>query len=84
MPGRLRKKIGERHASERISGGRARVSRKKTPLADFLEKEIRTDDGVFTFEGREAMREVVDYLDDILRLSHWLKAPRLAEGSEIG
>ena len=84
MPGRIRKKADERRASDRISGGRALVSRKKPSLAEFLEKEIRTDDGAYTFEGREALREVVDHLDEILRLGLPERIVSVLKGTQIG
>jgi hypothetical protein len=83
MPGRFRKKADERYASERISGGRARVSLKKPPLPEFLEKEIRTDDGAYTFEGREALREVVDHLGEILRLGLPERTVSVLKGTQI-
>ncbi|MEE9240612.1 MAG: phage terminase large subunit family protein [bacterium] len=84
MPGRRKGRFGERPAVERISGGHARISRVKPSLAGFLEKEIRTDGGAYTFEGREALREVVDHLDGILRLGLPERTVSVLKGTQIG
>ncbi len=84
MPGRRKKKTDEQHIPDRISGGRAGISRQKPALAEFLEKEIRTDSGAFSFVGRETLRETVDHLDEILRLGLPERTVSVLKGTQIG
>ncbi|MEE9274484.1 MAG: phage terminase large subunit family protein [bacterium] len=69
---------------ERISGGRAEFAERTLSLPAFLEGEILTDGGPFTFEGREPLREVVAHLDEILRLGLPERTVSVLKGTQIG
>ena len=69
---------------ERISGGRAEFAERALSLPAFLEEEIQTDGGPFTFEGREPLREVVAHLDEILRLGLPERTVSVLKGTQIG
>ncbi len=84
MPGRRKARPSERPALERISGGQAAFLPPKPSFAEFLEKEIGTDDGAYTFEGREALREAVDHLGEILRLGLPEQTVTVLKGTQIG
>lgn len=84
MAGRHTDRFIERHAMDRVSGGLAQKTRKKPAFHQFLEKEIRTDSGAFTFEGREAFRDVVNHLDEVLRLGLPERTVTILKGTQIG
>ena len=57
---RMEAEGGESPVEERIAPGRRGPSRALPSFRKFLEEEIKTDRGPFTFEGREALRQAVE------------------------
>ena len=86
-PGRRGRIVGpraERHHQEVISGGRRVRSRVAPQLSVFLESDIGVEGGRYRFTGREALREVVDHLSEILRLGLPERTVSVLKGTQIG
>jgi len=82
--GRIEAEGGESPVEERIARGRRGPSRPMPSFRKFLEEEIKTDRGPFTFEGREALRQAVDHLGEILRLGLPGRTVSVLKGTQIG
>ncbi len=66
------------------SGGSSRYSGEMRGLARFLMSEMSTDKGAFTFEGREAMLEVVSALDEVLNNRTPDQTISVLKGAQVG
>ena len=66
------------------AGGASRFPGEALGLARFLTGEMSTDTGAFTFEGREALLEIVAALDEIINCRMPDRTISVLKGAQVG
>lgn len=66
------------------TGGASRFSGEASGLARFLTSEMSTDTGAFTFQGREALLEIVAALDGVLKNRAPDRTVSVLKGAQVG